>query len=61
MNFTEKQSKKGEEAHFDIHGEIKDIKINGDRATGSVTKRDGTPETMHFVRRAGRWYMALDQ
>lgn len=58
MTFTEKKSKKGEMTKMDIRGDLADLKIDGDKATGNVTMKDGKKTPMHFVRRNGAWYLS---
>ncbi len=61
MKFSDKHSKPGEQAALEVTGDLKDVKIDGDRASGTMTKKDGKTDTMKFVRRAGRWYIALEK
>ena len=39
-------------------GDLADLKIDGDKATGNVTMKDGKKTPMHFVRRNGAWYLS---
>ena len=61
MKFTEKHSKPGEEAKMEVSGELKDVTIDGDKAKGTFTKKDGKTETMIFIRLGGRWYISMDR
>lgn len=58
MTFADAKSKPGEKSHLAISGQLSDVKIEGDRATGSMTQKDGKKDTMNFTRRGGSWYLS---
>lgn len=58
MTFADKRSKEGEKPHLAISGQLTDVKIQGDAATGSMTRKEGKKDTMNFVRRGGSWYLS---
>ena len=58
MTFADSKSKPGDKTHLAVSGQLSDVKIEGDRATGSMTKKDGKKDTMHFARRGGSWYLS---
>lgn len=56
--FMKKHSKKGSEfSMFD--GTLRDVKIDGDKATGTLAKSDGKSSDIKFQKTDGRWYLAL--
>jgi hypothetical protein len=42
-------------------GELKDVKIEGDVATGTVTGKDGKGHPIRFVRKNGSWYFSPER
>lgn len=45
---------------FAMKGELKDVKTDGDKATGTVTLKGGKEEPINFVKVDGRWLIKLD-
>ncbi|HLF95322.1 MAG TPA: hypothetical protein VJB14_17780 [Planctomycetota bacterium] len=58
MTFSDAKSKPGEKTHLAISGQLADVKVQGDTATGSMTTKEGKKDTMNFVRRGGSWYLS---
>lgn len=58
MTFTEKKSKKDGKSNMDVQGELKDLKVEEDKAVGMVVTKDGKKTPMVFVRRDGTWYVS---
>lgn len=42
-----------------ILAELKDVKINGDKATGVVVDKDGKKDKIAFKKVNGKWYLSL--
>lgn len=56
MNFIQKY---GKDASVRMtEGSLRDVSEDGDRAKGTLERAGGKTETVHFVRRDGRWYIA---
>lgn len=58
MTFSSRKSKKGEEPKMDVTGQLTDVKIQGESATGTLTTKDGKKTPTRFVRRDGSWYIS---
>ena len=60
MAFTEKNSKGKDSMKMPFdNATLKDVKIDGEKATGTSTQADGKTTPMHFVKRAGSWYISM--
>ncbi len=58
MTVVDKRSKEGEDPRLGIRGELADLKVQGDSATGSMTPKAGKKGTMSFVRCGGTWTLS---
>ena len=56
--FMKKHSKEGSDFSM-FEGTVKDVKIDGDKATGTLSKPDGKSTDVKFAKKDGRWYLAL--
>ena len=56
--FMKKHSKKGSDFSM-FEGTVKDVKIDGDKATATLSKPDGKSSDIKFAKKDGRWYLAL--
>ena len=59
MTFCEKKAK-GSDANTMMHlqGDLADVKIDGDKATGTLTTKGGQKGPIAFVRLNGSWYLS---
>lgn len=61
MAFMEKHMKDQGGMKNEMTGDIKDVKIEGETAKGTVTRADGKSSEIRFVRRNGLWYLSMDR
>jgi hypothetical protein len=59
IEFEERHAAKSEMA-FDAAGELKDVKVDGDRARGTLVHEDGKTEPLVFVKRSGLWFIGIE-
>ncbi len=59
MTFNAKKSKKGDAmSMMKLEGDLSDVKIEGDKASGTVTLKDGKKTPVSFIHRGGSWYLS---
>ncbi|MBI2924034.1 MAG: hypothetical protein HYY18_23500 [Planctomycetes bacterium] len=56
--FMKKHSKKGSGFSM-FEGTLKDVKTDGEKATGTLSKPDGDSTDIRFAKKDGRWYLAI--
>ena len=59
MSVASKAKNAGDNS-FAIKGELKDVKTDGDKATGKIVVKDGKEEPISFVKVDGRWLIKMD-
>jgi hypothetical protein len=59
MAFCEKKSKGADvNTMIRLQGDLSDVKIDGDKATGTLTLKNGPKTPIAFVRISGSWYLS---
>jgi hypothetical protein len=59
MTFCEKKSKGADmNSMLRLQGDLTDVKIDGDKATGTVALKNGPKSPIAFVRLKGSWYLS---
>ena len=53
-------AKNAGDSSFAIKGELKDVKIDGDEATGKIAMEGGKEEPINFVKVGGRWLIKME-
>ena len=62
VRFIDKHAEKATPVKDQLTGtELKNVKIEGDRAAGAKTDSKGNASVARFVRRNDRWYISLEQ